>query len=72
MNAQFSIVGIGEVLWDMLPSGPQMGGGDPNINLRLRYAIDKARCWDSLTSPRRPSSTCETPSRMMVIGVRNS
>lgn len=22
----------------------QLGGGDPNINLRLRYAIDKARC----------------------------
>jgi fructokinase len=27
----FSIVGIGEVLWDMLPTGPQLGGAPANF-----------------------------------------
>src|SRR5437899_2190849 len=27
----FRIVGIGEVLWDMLPTGPQLGGAPTNF-----------------------------------------
>lgn len=28
----FSVVGIGEVLWDLLPSGPQLGGAPTNFS----------------------------------------
>ena len=43
MNAQFSIVGIGEVLWDMLPSGPQMGGAPANFTCHARALGAEAR-----------------------------
>ena len=28
---RFHVVGIGEVLWDLLPSGPQLGGAPANF-----------------------------------------
>ncbi|MGH9641766.1 MAG: PfkB family carbohydrate kinase, partial [Terriglobales bacterium] len=31
MKKQFNIVGIGEVLWDLLASGPKMGGAPANF-----------------------------------------
>jgi fructokinase len=27
----FNVIGIGEVLWDLLPSGPQLGGAPANF-----------------------------------------
>src|SRR5271170_4195968 len=27
----FSVIGIGEVLWDLLPAGPQIGGAPANF-----------------------------------------
>ena len=27
----FRVVGLGEVLWDLLPSGPQLGGAPANF-----------------------------------------
>src|SRR5262245_52028822 len=32
----FSIVGIGEVLWDLLPDGPQLGGAPANFACHAR------------------------------------
>jgi fructokinase len=32
----FNIIGIGEVLWDMLPSGPQLGGAPANFAYHAR------------------------------------
>ena len=31
MPGKFNVVGIGEVLWDLLPGGPQMGGAPANF-----------------------------------------
>jgi fructokinase len=31
VNTNFNIVGIGEVLWDLLPTGPQLGGAPANF-----------------------------------------
>jgi fructokinase len=33
---KFNIVGIGEVLWDMLPAGPQLGGAPANFAYHAR------------------------------------
>jgi fructokinase len=32
----FSVVGIGEVLWDFLPGGPQLGGAPANFACHAR------------------------------------
>ncbi len=32
----FRVVGIGEVLWDLLPSGPQLGGAPANFAYHTR------------------------------------
>src|SRR5262245_9115886 len=32
----FSVVGIGEVLWDLLPDGPQLGGAPANFACHAR------------------------------------
>ena len=32
----FAIVGIGEVLWDLLPAGPQLGGAPANFAYHAR------------------------------------
>src|SRR5271170_5845122 len=32
----FSVIGIGEVLWDLLPSGPQLGGAPANFAFHAR------------------------------------
>ena len=32
----FRVVGIGEVLWDLLPSGPQLGGAPANFAYHAR------------------------------------
>jgi len=29
----YSILGIGELLWDMLPAGPQLGGAPANYSV---------------------------------------
>jgi fructokinase len=31
VSANFKVIGIGEVLWDLLPSGPQLGGAPANF-----------------------------------------
>jgi fructokinase len=36
MSERFSIVGLGEVLWDMLPAGPQLGGAPANFTCHAR------------------------------------
>lgn len=36
MNSPFSVVGLGEVLWDLLPSGPQLGGAPANFACHIR------------------------------------
>lgn len=36
MIERFSIVGLGEVLWDMLPAGPQLGGAPANFTCHAR------------------------------------
>ena len=33
---EFSVVGIGELLWDLLPSGPQLGGAPANFAYHAR------------------------------------
>ncbi len=43
MNSHFNIVGIGEVLWDMLPSGPQLGGAPANFTCHARGLGAEAR-----------------------------
>ncbi|MGA8212159.1 MAG: hypothetical protein WB799_01095 [Candidatus Sulfotelmatobacter sp.] len=30
-NAKYTIVGVGELLWDLLPSGKQLGGAPANF-----------------------------------------
>src|SRR5215813_5024087 len=32
----FKVIGIGEVLWDLLPSGPQLGGAPANFAFHAR------------------------------------
>ena len=32
----FTVVGIGEVLWDLLPAGPQLGGAPANFAYHAR------------------------------------
>src|SRR5215475_15888749 len=32
----FRVIGIGEVLWDLLPSGPQFGGAPANFAFHCR------------------------------------
>lgn len=39
----FKIVGIGEVLWDLLPSGPQLGGAPANFAFHARQLGADAR-----------------------------
>ena len=39
----FKIVGIGEVLWDLLPAGPQLGGAPANFACHAR-ALGAAAC----------------------------
>jgi fructokinase len=36
MSERFTIVGLGEVLWDMLPAGPQLGGAPANFICHAR------------------------------------
>ena len=36
MKEGFKIIGIGEVLWDLLPSGPQLGGAPANFAYHAR------------------------------------
>lgn len=36
MNPQFNVVSLGEVLWDLLPSGPQLGGAPANFACHIR------------------------------------
>jgi fructokinase len=31
MGKQFTVVGLGEVLWDLFPEGPQFGGAPANF-----------------------------------------
>ena len=38
----FKVVGIGEVLWDLLPSGPQLGGAPGNFAYHARQLNAKA------------------------------
>jgi fructokinase len=33
---RFKIIGIGEVLWDLLPAGPQLGGAPANFACHAR------------------------------------
>ena len=33
---KFNIVGLGEVLWDLLPAGPQLGGAPANFTCHAR------------------------------------
>ena len=42
MSERFSIVGLGEVLWDMLPAGPQLGGAPANFTCHARALGAKA------------------------------
>jgi len=39
----FKVVGIGEVLWDLLPSGPQLGGAPANFAYHARQLGAKAQ-----------------------------
>jgi fructokinase len=39
----FKVVGIGEVLWDLLPSGPQLGGAPGNFAYHARQLGAKAQ-----------------------------
>ncbi len=36
MNAQPNVVSVGEVLWDLLPSGPQLGGAPANFAAHIQ------------------------------------
>lgn len=36
MSDRFSVVGLGEVLWDWLPAGPQLGGAPANFTCHAR------------------------------------
>lgn len=39
----FKVIGIGEVLWDLLPSGPQLGGAPANFACHARQLGAEAR-----------------------------
>jgi fructokinase len=41
--APFNVIGIGEVLWDMLPAGPQLGGAPANFAWHARSLGTRAR-----------------------------
>lgn len=43
MTSRYSIVGLGEVLWDLLPSGPQMGGAPANFTCHV-HALGADAC----------------------------
>lgn len=43
MSERFSIVSLGEVLWDLLPAGPQLGGAPANFVYHARALGAKAR-----------------------------
>lgn len=36
MSAPFRVLGLGELLWDLLPAGPQLGGAPANFALHAR------------------------------------
>ena len=39
----FKVIGIGEVLWDLLPSGPQLGGAPANFACHARQLSSEAQ-----------------------------
>lgn len=41
-NGPFVVVGLGELLWDMLPAGKQLGGAPTNFSHHIRVLGDKA------------------------------
>lgn len=43
VNTHFHIIGIGEVLWDLLPSGRQLGGAPANFTCHVRGLGAEAR-----------------------------
>ena len=43
MSERYSIVGLGEVLWDLLPTGPQLGGAPANFACHARALGADAR-----------------------------
>ena len=53
------VVGLGEVLWDVLPEGKKLGGAPANFayHAGLAYLIPPARCRCSSTSRAFPRMT---------------
>lgn len=43
MATSFNLIGIGEVLWDLLPAGPQLGGAPANFAYHARQFGAEAR-----------------------------
>lgn len=41
MTKQFTVVGLGELLWDFLPTGKQLGGAPANVAYHANVLGDK-------------------------------
>ena len=46
-NGKFCIVGIGEILWDILPEGKQLGGAPANFVYHAQSILDPIN-WTSV------------------------